>query len=222
MKSFTILLTGLLLTRSSYGSIVLNTVFGPCTNSSGNLIPDGTLWALVMSTDAGDSFAGGFGLGGSILNSGAASAEFAIGQEIAVGRSIGADSIFAIGGFTGAAQNNIGYTQDALTLELSVNLIAGRNVAFYFFPNVIFSSTETNKVGTEVGGLNATAVTAEGPFTGLSMVLPADGGDVSFGAVGTLSGGTAENMKAVVLVPEPSSILLGLLGTLSLLRRKRD
>jgi hypothetical protein len=211
------------LSISANASILTNTVFGEATDSSGIIIPDGTLWALVVSTDAGDNFAGGFGLGGSITSSTAASLDFTKGQVLTVGGFVGADTVFAIGGFSGGGQGNPGYTQDALDITLGGALTTGKSIAFYYFPNQIYTATGTNSVGSQVGGLNATTINSPGSDNdGLGMIVPADGGSALLGALLTSNGGTVSNFKAVDIVPEPSSAFLTVFGVLGLFRRRRN
>jgi hypothetical protein len=221
MKTKLLILAGLAVMGSAQATVTLNTVFGPLTTSSLGVIPDGTLWALVVSTDAGNTFAGNFGLGGAIISDADAQASFTPGQLLTLGGLIGGDTIIAMGGFTGASQGNAGYTQDALELTLAspAALTAGKNTAFYYFPGSTFGVT--NSVGGQVGGFNATTIVG-GDFDGYGMVIPADGSTVGFGGLGTDAGGTVATTQAFNLVPEPSAALLGAIGALGLLRRRRN
>jgi hypothetical protein len=220
MKIKLLILAGLAIASTANATITLNTLFGPATTSTGGLVPDGTLWALVVDTDGNNTFAGGFGLGGSITSGAAADASFVQGQVLSVGGLIGADTIFAMGGFTGESQGQLGFTIDSIELTLAGALTAGKNAAFYFFPGATYNAVGTNSVAGQVGGINAAAVVG-GDFDGLNMVIPADGSTVTWGGIGTGLGGTVSNFQAVNLVPEPSAALLGALGALGLLRRRR-
>ena len=222
MKTKLLILAGLAVMGSAQATVTLNTIFGPLTTSSTTglgVIPDGTLWALVVSTDAGNTFAGNFGLGGAITSDLDAQASFTPGQSLTLGGLIGADTIIAMGGFSGAGQGNAGFTQDALELTLAGALTAGKNTAFYYFPGSTFGTT--NSVGGQVGGFNAAAVVG-GDFDGYNMVIPADGATINFGGIGTDAGGTVATTQAFNLVPEPSAALLGAIGALGLLRRRRN
>jgi hypothetical protein len=214
-----LLIAGLASTGLAHASITLNAVFGPALDSSGNTVPDGTLWALVVD-DGDNSFAGGFGLGGAIASDTAAQADFTPGQQLAVGNTIGSDLIFAMGGFNGDAQELPGFAIEALELTLGGDLATGRETAFYFFPGVIYTTPGTYAVGSQVGGLNALPVTG-GDYDGYSMVIPPDSTAVSFGAIGIAAGGNVSDFQAMNLIPEPSAALLGALGALRLLRRRR-
>lgn len=219
MKIKLTILTLLAVVGSANATITLNTFFGVATDSIGNPIVDGTLWALVV--DNGDNtFAGGFGLNSSITEIGA-NADFSIGQSFTLGSLFGSDTVFAMGGFNGTANfSQAGFAADALTLNLGDNgLVAGRNAAFYFFPGVVYVGAGTYQIGTQIGAFNA----VEDTVNGLQMTIPADGSTVGFGALDTVTGGNVApaNMQSVVLIPEPSVALLGAFGILALLRRRR-
>jgi hypothetical protein len=202
-------------------SIGLEMYIGNATDSSGVAVPDGTLWALVV--DDGDlSFPGSFGLNSSISAAGAAGA-FLPGLEFELNSRFGADTVFAIGGFNGSAKSGVaGYHSDLLDLTLSDSLVAGRNSAVYFFPGVSYTTqTATYAIRSQVGGLNSPADTTGGVE---GMVIPPDSQTVKYGALSPDNLGITSdaNFRAVNLVPEPSTALLGLLGVLGLLRRKRN
>jgi hypothetical protein len=221
-----IILGSVALASFANATITLNTAFGIALNSSGTAVPDGTLWALVVD-DGDSSFPGGFGLNGTLTAAGAATS-FAPGQEFALGKSLGLDKVFAIGGFNGAASQGadyLGATFDALSIDpiADAALVAGRNAAFYFFPGVTFTTKDAvYKIGSQVGGLHGAA--NEGSGTAAGLTIPADSSTVGFGLGTSAIGGITPNERftAVNLVPEPSSAFLGALGVLTFLRRRRN
>jgi len=198
-------------------SVTLQTQFGTAFNSSSVQVPAGTLWALVVDTDNNSTFAGGFGLDGSLQLAGANST-FSTGQTLTVGNLLGGDTIFAVGGFDGG-----GLASDTITLDLgTLGVTAGRNYAFYWFPGSTYvSGTSGTITGTQAGGIHTSSNTPESQLTG--MVIPTEGSNVDTGAATAAVDGNIPNSRftAVNLIPEPSTALLGAIGALGLLRRRR-
>lgn len=201
-------------------TVTLQTQFGIATDVNGVALPDGTLWALVVDTNVDSTFAGGFGLNSSLTEVGAQAA-FTIGQSITLGGNFGSDTIFAMGGFNGFTNNaTLGLTADVLELTLGQNgLAAGRNFAFYYFPGVTYTGNSAI-LGSQIGGIHSGADANAGLD---AMIIPADGATVSPGAATSELGGSvsAAGFQAVNLIPEPSAALLGAIGALGLLRRRR-
>jgi len=213
---------------SSFAALVsLNTQFGQAFSSSSVAVPDGTLWAMIQ--DDGDGvLSGGMLTNGSglsaanTLNSTLVNSTFA-GKTISIGALLGGDSVFAMGAFNGNNDLSVlGSTTNALT---GLNLTTGRAIGFYFFPGVTYTAAGTYNVGSQVGGISTLAADAGAGTVG--MVVPSDGATVFMGA-NTFAGGdlggsmTNAAFTAVNLVPEPSAALLGALGALGLLRRRRN
>ncbi|MEO5915290.1 MAG: PEP-CTERM sorting domain-containing protein [Luteolibacter sp.] len=90
------------------------------------------------------------------------------------------------------------------------------------FALVWFDRNITSAEGTVTGG------TKYGLLTDPTFVIPADGATTSFATAAALNGGAANdaikpsNTVTVVGVPEPSALLLGAIGALGLLRRRRN
>jgi hypothetical protein len=216
-----ITLAGLALVGSAHAGVTLNALFQDVKDSSGNPVATGTLFILVTDTNLNSSFAGGIGLGQSIASTSAADASFAQNQVLTLGSLLSGDTIFAIGGI-----NNVygsGTYSDLIGLTIGTNgVVASQNTAMYYFPGVTYDSVTAanNKVGTQVGGVNAAAQT--GDFT-QTMVMGSEGNTVDYGFATVSAGGTTPNFQAVNLtaVPEPSAALLGAIGVLGLLRRRR-
>ena len=195
-------------------TVTLNYQFGTCFTSTSTAVPDGTLWALIGDTNSSGTFTNGFATNASLTGT-QANAVFTTGQLVTTGSVIGGDTVLAVGSFNGAGP---GTTADTLILALGVNgAAAGQNFAFYWFPGA--TGTTTIHVGTQVGGINSLLSEA-----GLdAMTLPANGAQVSPGAANSDNAGSIANSRftAVNLVPESSTALLGALGALGLLRRRR-
>jgi len=224
MKAKLVALLLLALGGSAMATVTLNTQFGTAYSSTGTAVPDGTLWILVVDTNDNNLFGGGnMGLNSS-LTAQQANATFSIGQALSVGSTLGSDTIFAMGGFNGAGTGlGLGATGNGLSgLSLGTNgLAAGLDFTFYYFPGVTYNSGGPNLVGTQVGGINRSGADAGALLDG--MVIPSDGAQTSPGAANSDFGGSVTNAQftAVNLIPEPSTALLGAIGALGLLRRRR-
>ena len=213
-------------------TITLNCQFGVARDMYGVAVPDGTLWAIVGDTNADGTFPGGFSTNASIygLPSAQALNTFYFGKVLAVGGAIGGDRVLAMGGFNGTANDGLtGLAVSVVSLTFGVNGAAsGQNFAFYWFPGSAFT-TGVNTVGREIGGINSLVVDNSGGLD--PMTLGADTSLLTVGAATASAGGvtsnaafTAVSLSEVTgsLIPEPSTALLGALGTLALLRRRRQ
>ena len=212
-------------------TVSLSYQFGVARDMHGVAVPDGTLWAIVGDTNADGLFPGGFSTNASIYGLPAAQAlnTFYFGQTLAVGSALGEDRVLAMGGFNGTANNGLtGLAASVLMLTLGVNgAAAGQNFAFFWFPGSAFTAG-LNTVGNEIGGIN-TLLDDKSGGTG-PMHLGADGSALSVGAATAEAGGVTSNAAFTAvslselsssLIPEPSTTLLGALGALGLLRRRR-
>ncbi len=209
-------------------AVSLNTQFGQAYNSDGTTtVADGTLWALVVAP--GTSFAG-FDINGSLKASntttpGIADTFFTSGQSLSLGGAVGTGTIFAMGAFNGTDSGLAGLYTGAVAVDYGTfGTAASRNFAFYWFPGATFTGVEANPqtIASQVGGLNNTS--DDGVFN-IGMVLPADGALLSTGAATTGDAGgslSVSAFSAVTLIPEPSAALLGAIGALGLLRRRRN
>lgn len=206
-------------TGAGNATISLTTQFGVATDSSSVAVPDGTLWALIVDSDAVNG-----GLPQLNVNSGISaslSSPFWY-KNLSVGGTVNSDQVFAMGAFNGTTAAGIaGAWIGGLS---NLTLPAGKNFGLYWFPGVTFTGDGTylvgNGLGHQVGGINSTTV-EDGADIG--MVVPADGFPYTVSASSSaLSGAVpAANFVAVSIIPEPSSMLLGALGALGLLRRRR-
>lgn len=227
-----ILAVGLLaaLTLPSYSAVTISTQFGVALDKNSAAVPDGTLWALVV--DNGDNvLPGGLALNSSIKAASALAGGLDLinatfgGASLALGTSLGGDTVFALGGFNGGATLGVGgSTADAVILTLGANgLASGRNYAFYYFPGTLFTTEGATYSGfTQVGGVNTNTADAGALTDG--MIIPNDGFTVTQGAStpGDLGGSFSQSgFTSVELIPEPSAALLGAIGVLGLLRRRR-
>lgn len=202
----------------AFATITLNTQFGVAYNSLGVAVPDGTAWIMVVDANNDSSFAGGFGLEGTLAN---ANSTFSTGQVITNNSVLGSDFVFAMGSFNGTGSGLTGASLDAVTFELNsaAGLVANRAFAFYWFPGATIVNGQIVVAG-EVGGIHSAVDAAN---VG-AMTIPNDGATLPSGAATSGdAGGSLPNSRftAVQLIPEPSTMLLGAFGALGLLRRRR-
>ena len=201
-------------------SVTIQTQFGTAFTSNGTTtVADGTKWALVVDANNDSTFAGNFNTTTSLGATGANSV-FTTGQVITLGTTLGSDRVFAVGTFNAAGP---GLTDGPVGFDLGVNgVAAGLKYAFYWFPNATGAAGSIT-VGNQVGGLSSSLDEA-----GLgAMVIPADGANVPQGAATADGGGTIPNSRFTAVnltaaIPEPSAALLGAIGVLGLLRRRRN
>jgi len=225
---YIVLLALLVIAANSLASITLTSQYGVAFNQSGEVVPDGTLWALVVDSDTNNEF-GGFGLDESLysqnlLNPGVADTFFTPNQPLSLGGSFGGGTVFAIGEFDSLASGEAGIYADIIVVESNVNgVLASRNFAFYWFPGatLVGAVTDPQMIANQVGGIHTSST--DGLFD-TGMIMPSDGASVSVGAATSGAGGTIADVdfRAVTLIPEPGTALLAALGSLILLRRRRE
>ena len=227
-KKIGTLLAALALTSPvAFATISMDMSFGFCRTSAGALVPDGTLWALIVDS-SGDSALPQLALNSGISASSSSPFWYA---NLSVGGTVGGDTVFAMGGFNGTATDIslTGWTSASLTgVTLGTNgLVAGKNFGFYWFPGATYTGAGAYQVGNglghQVGGIQTTLID---PNNGADpMVVPTDPATIAPGAnsIDSQGPGSLPNSQflATSIIPEPSSMLLGALGALGLLRRRR-
>lgn len=226
MKSkYMIIIASLGLVASSFGAITISTQFGVANSVSNTPVPDGTLWALIVD-NGNNVLPGGMATNSSISASitEGVLADFST-LSLSLGTVIGGDTVFALGGFNGSSTLSIaGTTADVVEATLgTLGLVSGRAYGFYYFPGKTFTTQGATYSGFgEVGGVN-TLLNDAGAFTD-GMIIPNDGFTVTQGAStpGDLGGSITQGAFTAVPIPEPSAALLGALGALGLLRRRRN
>lgn len=197
---------------------------GELFDSNNTRISDNTLWALVVDADNdGDVLNTSQD---SVFSSITANSLFVINQAIDIGTVLGGDEVFALGGMNGAAPGIDDRLVNGITIGGGIQ--TGRAYAFVWFPGVAFNGTSgdftltsnSHNIGTQVGSYSSSVT--DGVFD-TGMFIPSDGNTVSAGALNSNGGGTIANssLTAFDLIPEPSTALLGVLGGLLLLRRRR-
>ncbi len=118
---------------------------------------------------------------------------------------------------TGGEAGTLGKIGQLTAITKGVGAVTGSAFALVWFDRSVTSAT-----GTVTGG------TKYGLLTDPSFVIPADGVTQSLATAAALNGGASgdlvkpANTFTVQGVPEPSAALLGALGALGLLRRRRN
>ena len=214
-------------TSAALASNTLSLTAGVCATKTGSAVPDGTLWVLMVDSGGTANALPQLNLDSSITSSGAAFNQSPFWYaSLSVGSVIQGDTVFAMGKVDSTASGISGVLLASVVAQYGLNGISsGKNYGLYWFPGVTYTAPGTYQVGWgsgEVGGIQTTTGDTGVGFTG--MVFPADtGADLSPGALTTDQGGSfaPSSFQAVNLIPEPSSMLLGALGALGLLRRRR-
>ncbi len=205
-------------------AVTINLYTGSYNNSTSVAVPDGTLFALVADTNSSGTFGGASGLAvNGTLTSTQANSVFTAMQSITLNSLIGGDSIFYLGTVNGTANAAIPGLIDRVINFTLTPATQGLNYALYLFPGGTLSGS-TGTIGSQVAGMSSTLVLDGGND---AMTVPgSNAANVNQGALTPANGGTvaASRFTAVNLnaVPEPSAILLGAIGALGLLRRRRN
>ena len=208
-------------------AVTLDSLFGPLFNASGNAVPDGTLWVLVADSDVDSSF-GVFDIDENLYDAntaspGVADLYFTTGQSISLGNSLADGTVFAMGEVNGALNALPGAITGPIEFDLGANGAASnRAFAVFFFPGATFSGDQNNAqtISNQVGGFHTSS--DDGGIFDIGMILPADG-NYTAGATNADGGGTFANRTfTAVFIPEPSTAFLAAIGSLVLLRRRRN
>jgi len=221
------------LATSLQATVTIDFTAAVALRHSGALVEDGTLWALIV--DNGDNDILGMDVSGdgeSLTSSGTANTYFSINQEVKIGKNVSGgdvgDLIFAIGGFDFSVIDEGGTTNHVLSLaiggEEGALIAANRKYAFLWFPGATYEGATTAtgafaNIGGEVGGISSQVNDGD-----LGAMFVPGSGTVPQGALSSDSGGVwnPSDFTADTLIPEPSSALLAVFGSLLLLRRRRS
>ena len=205
----------------SHGAIALT---GTAVTGLGALAPIGTLVLLVVDSPPSNFGGNAAPLSGD-LGSTAVEPLLLSSASIATGDTFGGDLVLGRLGVTSAGALPGGFTFDNLAAY------QGQRFSLIFIPSLTTSSTNANVSGSTTYGITS----------GSDWILPAVNGGESFSFSSTDAGGattffrntvasgvttndtyTSSSGANLALVPEPSAALLGALGALGLLRRRRN
>jgi hypothetical protein len=223
-NKLTIIASSLALASASHAAISLS---GPAVSGFGALAPVGTLVLLVVD-DTGTNFGGASNPLSGDLTSTSVDPLALPGTSISTGDRFGGDIILGRLAVTSAGTLPGGFTFD------NVAALQGDRFSLIFLPSLTLSSTNANLVA---------GVTKYGIVSGSDWILPSvnggesflynssdNGGDGTFfrttiaagvSTNGTYASSSGANLNIGVAVPEPSAALLGAIGALGLLRRRR-
>jgi hypothetical protein len=205
------------LSSLSQGAIALT---GTATTGLGTLAPVGTLVLLTVDSTA-DGTLGVPGLSGDLSSNSVAPLTLA-SASITIGETFGGDLVLGRASVTSAGALPGGFSFD------NIAALQGKRFSLIFLPSLTSAST------------NVVASTTYGVISGSDWILPAVNGGESFSFSSTDNLGAGSFFRVTVaagvatndsfasssganltMVPEPSAALLGAIGALGLLRRRR-
>jgi hypothetical protein len=217
---------------SAFAAVTLNLDFGSLKDSTGDKLPDSTLVVLIANTDMTlGALPGGLTdravEGGGGLDPTLAFEHFK-NKQLAVGQTINSDKIIYVGEVNGLNGYGTGYEGIAFDNNVEITIGAGvstgQSFGLYWFPGLTINSNTLGVNSFEIGGfynsgLNLGDIGMEIPGDGLSTVIQRDS------AAAALDGASSDiqpvEFNAINAIPEPSSLVLTLLGSTALLRRRR-
>lgn len=207
------------LATASHGAISLT---GTALTGFGALAPVGTLVLLTVD-NTGDGTLGVPSLSGDLTSSSVAAMQLSA-ASITTGNTFGGDLILGRASVTSAGALPGGFTFE------NVASLQNKRFSLIFLPSLNGGSTDANVNGS----------TTYGVVSGSDWTLPAVNGGEGFSFSATDSLGTGSFFRVTVtagvatndtftsssganltMVPEPSAALLGAIGALGLLRRRR-
>lgn len=224
MKTKLLLLSLLLGAGAANGAITV-TLSGT-TSVLTNLTVDGTsntqrlVWGIIVD-GLGNGFLGGEYIPGSLQTKlGAQTLSTTAGATDDVLYLAG--SVFSVSG-TGDGSTGLARPLSATNIALSGNVGTGDNFAIVWFDldnvdlgGTTITATANTTVPNLVSGLKYGLLTGTGPT---AQTIPTDGQTRDL--TGNFTGVDPTRTASFALVPEPSAALLGALGALGLLRRRR-
>lgn len=225
-KTITWFITSFAIAPALQATVSIELQFGTLRASTGDVVSNGTLWALFYQS-ATATLPGGLVQDSSLVDTidqkSSIASDFTRGSTIAEGQTIGGSKILLTGvvGDNGIVVDTSLTAVDLTTLGVATDGIYG----FFWFPGLTATNNDIPLSGAfEVGGFNElTASANSGGNQG--MKFPADGASVItayFDEVITEGGTDFSTARfTAVAIPEPSAIVLTLLGSAALLRRRR-
>lgn len=204
----------------SQGAISLS---GTALTGLSTLAPAGTLVLLVVDSPASNFGGGSAPLAGNLTSTSVAPLAIS-SASITTGERFGGDLVLGRAAVTSAGALPGGFTFE------NVALLQGQRFSLVYLPSLGIASTNSNVSGSTTYGI----------VSGSDWITPAVNGGESFLFSSTDASGASSFFRVTVatgnatndtyasasganltLVPEPSAALLGALGALGLLRRRR-
>lgn len=205
----------LLVATASHASVTINFTFGPAyTAGGGSMVAANTIGVLVANT-SGTGFAQGEDIIGSTLTA---------GQTLGGNRILGVVQAFDIseGGDFGFLDAISVSDLTGLTLGSSTGA-GGTQLGFYWFPGLT-TDGDTIAGGQSYGFFRSDTVDVNSGSE-ISFNMPTDGFSYELAALDTSLGGGYDpaqfQANSVAGVPEPSRMILAMLGFVGLMFRRR-
>jgi hypothetical protein len=208
------------------GSITINAEFGGLRDSSGSVLASqSTLYVIIYDLDNNAAFPGGMGQNGGLVAFNSASVHTAFnGLTFAPGTSVGGDKVLKVGVFNDPDGAAFPVINDSDFSASGITPATGRSYAFYWFPGLSSVSSSVPTSSFQVGGIQENILYTGTGDTRMGMTMPADGKLVTTSIMESgLDGNVADvsRFTAITAIPEPSTLVLTLLGSAALLRRRR-
>ena len=220
-----------ILSLGARAALTIDIIAGRLLNSSGNEVSDSSIWALVVDDDNNNTLPGNLSLSstGKLLPDQptfeAVWEDFS-GIEIVADAMINGDRIlevFLVDGFNTSGQTAVTYQTITLS-DAQWQAVSGKKWGIFWFPELIGSTTLPSSGNFEIGGYYDPNV-GSGGHSGMVMPTYVDGTNpqvvAAFIGTDVPGAGGALGTSNFTAIPEPSAMLLTLLGSVALLRRRR-
>jgi len=216
-------------------AVTYEIAMGAMRDTTGTALPDNTLVVLIANTDDTAGLPGGLNdsdLSKSGLDPAQAFADFA-GKKVEVGDVINGDTVFYVGQINSSAN----YLPAGMLYEPSLsfspsyppNLAKDQTFGIYWFPGRTSASDPLPSDSFDMGGFFNSSPNTSQSDVGMILQDPNSGGtykiyqmDSETASSFSLTSATSSAAFSAITVPEPSGLLLGALGGLFLLRRRRS
>jgi len=225
MKSIAALLACTLVTLAPVAATVtINGQYGSLRDSNGDILAStATLWAIIYDQDNSNTLPGGLGLNESLTVADAGTAYSAfVGQTLVEDLIIQGDRVIFFGDFNDL--DGVAFPTLAGIDLAARGLTTGGRYGFYWFPGSTAGSQNFDIGGFDVGGINElVSYTGAGGGDSIGTEIPNDGATMTTALEAEAIGGPIPDSRftAIAAVPEPSVLLLGLLGLIGFARRRR-
>lgn len=215
----------------AWAAISIDIQVGTLRDATSNPVSDGSVWAVIVDEDDNDTLPGGLTVTTSssltALHAPQTYADFA-GKTIQADAMINGDKIlqtFFVDGENTSGMPSLSIQTIVLT-DAQWTSLSDKNWGIYWFPGITSLTATLPNSSFQVGGIRETDAGSGGD---LGMVIPTfvdnstQTRTAAFLDNSTEVGGdiVASRFTAINAIPEPSAMVLTLLGSAALLRRRR-